>query len=173
VRNTLRQYIFRESTINFITNAFFNGVIAWFLLRGGSDLTMWGEHSFAIDLMATSFVLLFIVTLIVIPLQRRKVLRGDIAGIRWQDNLFLHRQLQRFPDSAWRCGVLIGAIGLLFFIPLTLLPMSALGINHFTPEAYAVFKGLWAGLIAGLMMGPMILLGLATTSKDMPRVGDT
>lgn len=163
---SLRQYIFRESMINFLSNAFFNGVIAWLLLRGGSDLTMWGEHSFAIDLMATAFILLFIVTLIVIPLQRRKVRRGDIEGIHWQNEVCLHRQLKRFPASLWRCGCLFGLIGLLLFIPITLLPMMGLGINHFTPDSYALFKGVWAGLLAAVMMGPMILLGLAVKIPD-------
>jgi hypothetical protein len=164
--STLRRYILRESTINFITNAFFNGVIAWLLLRGGSDLTMWGEHSFAIDLMATAFILLFIVTLIVVALHRRKVRHGKIEPLVWDQQRWMHRLLQRFPASLWRSGLLFATIGLLLFSPLTLVPMAALGYEHFTPDAYAVFKGLWAGLVAGLMMGPMILLGLATAQPD-------
>jgi len=158
----LQQYILKESTINFVTNAFFNGVIAWFLLRNGTDLTMWGAHSFAFDLMATAFILLLIVTLIVVPLQRRKLRRGEVSPVQWDQSRWLHRQLQRFPKSLWGTGALFGLIGLMVFIPLTLVPMLMLGVNHFTPDAYAIFKGLWAGLLAGVMMGPMIMLGLAT-----------
>lgn len=160
----MNQYIFRESAVNFITNTFFNGLIAWLLLRGGPDLTMWGKHNFAFDLMATAFILLFIVTVIVIPLQRRKVRRGDISSIQWDPTSSLQRLLQRFPVSPWRSGILFGLIGLLLITPLTLLLLTVLGVNQFSPDSYAAFKGVWAGMLAAVMMGPMILLGLANNS---------
>jgi hypothetical protein len=170
MHSTLARYIIKESSVNFVTNAFFNGLIAWLLLRGGPDLTMWGEHSFAIDLMATAFILLLIVTLIVVPLQRRKVRSGKMNVLLWDPGCKLHRCLQRFPASLWAKGVVFGLIGLVVFIPLTLAPLAILGVTHFTPASYAVFKGLWAGVLAAVLMGPMIMLGLAAPSKTSSAV---
>lgn len=161
MKQPISRYIIQQSSINFITNAFFNGVICWLLLRGGPGLTLWGEHSFAVDLIATAFILLFIVTVIVIPLQRRKRKKGELDCIQWNTEKPLHRLLARFPASPWRCGILFGLIGIFIFIPATLVPMIILSVNEFGVSGYALFKGLWAGALAGLTMGPMILIALA------------
>ena len=38
-----------EALVGGVSNAFFNGFIAWLLLRNGPALAWGGEHSFAVD----------------------------------------------------------------------------------------------------------------------------
>ena len=49
-------YLRREVTTNGLTNAFFNGVICWYLIKEKVDLTWWGEHSFGGDILATALI---------------------------------------------------------------------------------------------------------------------
>jgi hypothetical protein len=149
-----------ETLVSGLSNAVFNGLIAWLLLRAGSNLTLAGEHSFAVDVMATAFILPFIVTLIVIPLNQRKLAASKLTPVKLDAANWLHARLMRFPDSLWLRALWFGFFTMLLVTPLTLFPLWALGIHEFTPAAYSVFKGIWAGLMAAAITTPMLLLAL-------------
>ena len=74
--NYAKQHLQHEALVGGVSNAIFNGLIAWLLLRSGPSLAWGGEHSFAVDVVATALLLPLIVALIVIPLQRGKLLQG-------------------------------------------------------------------------------------------------
>lgn len=160
VKNT-RRYIQREALTNGITNTLANGLIAWWLLKGSPPLTWGGAHSFSVDVVATAFLLPLIVALIVIPLQRRKLRLGKQSLRPLNQNRWLERQLSRFPQTLWASALRFGLVGTLLFSPLTLAAFFALGIEHVAPAHYALFKGLWAGLLAAVMVVPMVMLGLS------------
>ena len=160
MNNSISQHIRKECAINGITNVIFNAVIAWLLLKGGADLTFGGENSFAVDLIATGFILPFIVTLIIIPLNRRQLNKQSLPSITLNQDHWVEAWLVRFPQGLFLRAVLFGFIGMLLLAPLTLLPLWLLGVEQFSPLVYALFKGLWAGAIAALLAVPMILLAL-------------
>lgn len=160
MRNNIIQHIRKECTINGISNVFFNALIAWLLLKGGADLTLGGENNFAVDLIATGFILPFIVTLIIIPLNKRQLDKQALSPITLNQDHWMEGLLAKFPQGLFLRAVLFGCIGMLLLAPLTLLPLWLLGIEQFTPLAYAIFKGVWAGAIAALLAVPMILLAL-------------
>ena len=76
-----RDHLRYEVLVGGISNTFFNGLIAWLLLRNGPPLAWGGEHSFVVDVVATGLLLPFIVALIVIPLQRGKLNKGKLQAI--------------------------------------------------------------------------------------------
>ena len=149
-----------ETLVSGISNTIFNGLIAWLLLRAGSNLTLGGEHNFAIDIMATAFILPFIVTLIVIPLNQRKLAANKVSAVRLDARFPLESLLLRFPKNLWLRALWFGFFTMLIVTPVTLVPLWALGIHEFTPIAYSVFKGIWAGLMAAAITTPMLLLAL-------------
>ncbi len=149
-----------ETLVSGISNTIFNGLIAWLLLRAGSNLTLGGEHNFAIDVAATAFILPFIVTLIVIPLNQRKRAANKVASVRLDARFTLESVLLRFPKNLWLRAFWFGLLTMLIVTPLTLAPLWVLGIHEFTPLAYSVFKGIWAGLVAAALTTPMLLLAL-------------
>ncbi len=154
-------YLRREVTTNGLTNAFFNGVICWYLIKEKADLTWWGAHSFAGDIIATSLILPWIVAMIVIPLQRSKVRKGKIQP--WQcdtDSPRILQILQSFPQSLWLNGLYFGLLGMLVVAPVTLLLLWIAGASLFTPMEYAIFKGVWAGCLAAITVLPMLFVGL-------------
>ncbi len=156
-----QSYLRREVTTNGLTNAFFNGVICWYLIKTKADLTWWGEHSFAGDILATSLILPWIVAMIVIPLQRSKVRKGKISP--WYCTENSHRILKflhRFPQSLWLNGLYFGLLGMLIIAPATLTLLWVTGASIFTPMEYAIFKGVWAGCLAVCTVVPMLFVGL-------------
>ncbi|MBT4522240.1 MAG: hypothetical protein HOC23_19750 [Halieaceae bacterium] len=150
----------RETLVSGLSNALFNGLIAWLLLRAGGNLTFAGEHSFAVDIMATAFILPFIVTLIVIPMNAKKRLAGKAPTIELDSRKPLEFFLLRFPNRLWLQALCFGLMAMLVFTPLTLLPLWVFDYREFTPTAYSLFKGGWAGIVAALLTKPMLLLAL-------------
>jgi len=161
----LKRYLVHNATTNGLANAVCNGLICYWLIKDKGTVTWWGSSNFGGDLLATGFILPFIVTLIVIPLQRAKVQKGKITNIDGnQVPRLLHRFLS-FPQSIWANATLFGLIGTFAIGGATLLLLAALGIESFTPLQYAWFKGLWAGLMAGILVGPMVIVAIRPTAR--------
>ena len=76
--SSARTHLKHEVLVGGISNTIFNGIIAWLLLRNGPALAWGGQHSFAVDVIATALLLPLIVALIVIPLQRSKLRKGKL-----------------------------------------------------------------------------------------------
>jgi len=155
-----KAHLKHEVLVGGISNTIFNGLIAWLLLRGGSSLAWSGEHSFVVDIFATALLLPFIVALIVIPLQRGKMNKGKLQAISLGPDSAIQSLANRFPGSVFKSALLFGLIGILLIAPLTLLGFYLAGVETFTPTAYATFKGIWAGLMAGILVIPMVLVAL-------------
>jgi len=149
-----------EVLVGGLSNTVFNGFFAWLLLRDGPALGWAGESSFVVDVIATALLLPFIVALIVMPLQRGKLNRGKLPVICLGPGSALQSIADRLPVSSFKSALLFGLFGMVVIAPLTLLGFYLLGIEQVQPIAYAVFKGIWAGLMAAVLVIPMILVAL-------------
>lgn len=154
-------HIRKEAITNGVTNAFFNGLAAWALLKGTEWMGMWSNGGIAIDIAATSAILLFIVALILIPLNRSKHRKGKVAGFQWDNSKALHRFWQRFPKGLVARAFCFAGLGLVVVSPISYLPYIILGVEGMSGPDYAIVKGLWAGVMAAIMCIPMIQIGLA------------
>lgn len=155
-----RQHLKHEALVGGISNAVFNGLIAWLMLRSGPALAWGGQHSFAVDVIATALLLPLIVALIVIPLQRGKLNRGKLQAIYLGRASFTQSLADRFPASTFKSALLFGLLGMCAIAPLTLFGFFLLGVEQVQPLHYALFKGLWAGLMAAVLVIPMVLVAL-------------
>ena len=155
-----------EVLVGGISNTVFNGLIAWLLLRNGPALAWGGEHSFAVDVIATGLLLPFIVALIVIPLQRSKLRKGKLSAINLGSASSLQSLSDRLPGSVFKSAVVFGLVGMCIIAPATLLGFYLLGVQQVPPLNYAIFKGLWAGLIAAVLVIPMVLHALRQSGSN-------
>jgi hypothetical protein len=166
--NDYKTYLTREVTTNGLSNAFFNGLACWYLMKDKGDLIWWGAHSFGVDVLATAFILPWIVALIIIPLQNMKVRKGKAS--RWspaqRSDHFMYRLAARFPQKLWLNAILFGLIGMVFIAPLVLLVLFVAGADTLTPEQYTYIKGAWTGTLAAILTTPMILVGLREYSTN-------
>jgi hypothetical protein len=160
-----RQHLQHEVLVGGVSNAFFNGLVAWLLLKSGPALAWGGEHSFAVDVIATALLLPLIVALIVMPLQRGKLRKGTLQPISLGPQSLVQTLADRCPASTFKSAVLFGLLGMCIVAPLTLLGFYLVGVQEVQPLHYAIFKGLWAGLLAGVMVIPMVLCALRQPAK--------
>ena len=150
----------REVLVCGISNAIFNGLGVWLLKKNGPDLRWGGENSFAVDIIATGLLLPFIVALIVIPLQRSKLHKAMLQPINLGPGSFMQALADRFPATTFKSACLFGLIGMLLLAPLTLAGLHLTGIEQLAPRDYALFKGVWTGIIAAVLVVPMVLIAL-------------
>ena len=154
------EHLKKEAWVGGVSNAIFNGLIAWLLLKSGPALAWGGQHSFAVDIIATSFLLPLIVASIVIPLQRKKLRKGALQPIDLGNESAVQFFANRLPESTFKSALIFGAVGMCLIAPLTLLAFYLAGIEQVEPIHYALFKGLWAGLMAAILVIPMVLVAL-------------
>ena len=159
-----------EAWIAGLSNAIFNGLIAWLMLRGGPDLVWEGQYSFVVDILATAFLLPLIVAFIVIPVQRRKLNSGERQPMKLESGCMLQSLADYLPNRIISCALCFGLAGVLIFAPMALLTIYAGGIDSFTPAAYAAFKGVWAGLMAAVLVVVMVLVALRGPTVVSPEV---
>lgn len=157
---TARSHLRHEVLIGGISNTIFNGLIAWLLLKSGPALAWHGEHSFVVDVIATALLLPLIVALIVIPLQRSKLNKGKLTAIDLGQASTLQSIANRFPAGTLKSALLFGLFGMCVIAPVTLLGFYLVGVEEIAPTNYAIFKGVWAGAMAGLLVIPMVLIAL-------------
>jgi len=150
----------REVLVNVGTNFVANGSIAWFLFRNSTIVSFWdAEANFGYDLLATGAILAIILAMILIPLQRRALVKTP--------QLLEGLSSESLPASPWDFGVLAyrpipfqliiyGLSGLLI-AAITLLVFSISGVTTLTPLQYSVFKGVWTGILAGLITRQIIV----------------
>ena len=150
------------------SNTIINGLSAWLLMKGGGNLQWSGDNSFAPDVVATAFLLPLIVAFIVIPLQRSKLNNGTLQPINLGPSSFMQSVADRFPAGTAKSAFLFGLIGLLIIAPVTLAGLYLLDVQTISPEYYALFKGIWAGLLAAVLVVPMILIALRGKSVTNP-----
>ena len=141
-----------------------NGLTAWLLLRSATSITLQGgSNNYPSDLAATAFLLLSIIALIIIPIFRKNVRTGKLKSIELDRRNLLHLLLSCFPVNPALSALTFGLLGLVVVTPLTVTVMYLLDFTHITPLSYAIFKGIWAGVLAGVTARPMVLLGLANS----------
>lgn len=155
-----KSHLVHEVLVGGVSNTVFNGLIAWLMLKNGPPMVWSGPHSFAVDIAATALLLPLIVALIVIPLQRKKLRAGKLQPIDLGPDSPVQALADRFPASTPRSALMFGLLGLVVIAPITLLGFYLLGVQQVEPLHYALFKGVWAGLMAAVLVVPMVLCAL-------------
>lgn len=142
-----RFLLFEQCAIPTAINLVINGLIAWLINRSVATVPIWGGGSVSLDLLATSFLLPFIVCLAVSPGVKKKVKSGDLSPISASQLPIFHW----YKRSLWIRAIFIGLLGVIFAgIPVVWM----LGIAQAQPiptMSFVVFKGFWAASIASLI----------------------
>ena len=136
-------YLYREQIGSFVVNALLNGGFAWWLIQGDT-LGLWkGEGAMGPDLLLTSLLLAYLLSLIVAWITRRKCMQGKIPPLQKQPLAFL----QRLPSGTARLAIAVGGLGVMIGLGVVCL-MDVFGIEQMARESYVIFKTLYAGALA-------------------------
>ncbi len=143
-----------------IGNVVANGLIAWLLLRDRDELALWSFDGVALDVAITCLLLPLIVSWIVIATQKSGLKKGKLTQIEPDLANGRHRLLLRSPPVTGWAAVCFGLFGVLVIAPGTLLGFQVLGVQSISPLSYTIFKALWTGLMADLIVIPCVYIAL-------------
>lgn len=143
--NQHRQFLLIDQcAIPTAINLVANGAIAWLLNRSAVAIPVWGLPSLAVDLIATAFLLPFLICVIVSPQIAGNVKSGKLQPFPPERVL----QVRWFQCSATTRGVFLGLAGI-FFAAIPVLWALRLGqAQPFSVSSFVTFKAVWAAMLA-------------------------
>lgn len=138
-----------------------NGLIAWLLNRSVTTVPIWGGGSVTFDLLATSFLLPFIVCLAVTPGVKKKVKSGKLSPLT-ANQFPIFRWYKRSPLLR---AIFIGMLGIIFAGVPIVWTLSIGQAQPFPMMSYVIFKAFWAAAIASLITPIVGWWALANASQ--------
>ena len=137
----------QEAFAAMIGNALFNAGVGWFIFRKNDMLTFWGKGGISPDLLATGFILPVATCLIfslkfTFKLKRRKK-PLDLKNLRKVKGLAQRPILLR--------ALLLGTLGFLLGTVPVVFSLPYLWPETFPLWWYVTFKGIWAGVLSGVI----------------------
>jgi hypothetical protein len=154
--NELNTHIRAQVRNNFFINLALNGAFAWLLLRGKPAFGAWGENGYAADMIVTGFLIAALLTVIVAKIHRSQLARGQHEAVPEQA---LGSIARAAPRNDWLSALMFGTAGALL-AAVTVGVLDLLPLAPFEAAGYALFKGLWAGVLAAFLVPPAIRIGL-------------
>ncbi|BDI06248.1 MULTISPECIES: hypothetical protein [Burkholderiales] len=140
-----------------LINAAINGGIAWAQHGQSPKVGLWDNGAYAVDLLATGFLLPALSWLILRPLLRRQQSQGKAPCLEGQR---APRLLPWMPSSLWRGSLVIGLLGMTLVGGFCLLLALALGQPGFPGPHYAMVKAAYSGLLTLALQPLMVFAAL-------------
>jgi hypothetical protein len=154
----LRRFLWiGHRAVPFAINVVLNAAIGWATFRGATTVPLWGASSIGGDTLGTSFFLPAITCLIVTPLVRGQVKKGQAPAFDGTLAGWLRLFQRALPLRALLLGLAcIPLAGGAAVIALSVLGVEALGFAPFLG-----WKALYAGVLAVCVQPSIALLALA------------
>ena len=152
-----QQFIVSQQVVPALINGLINGAIAWAMHRHTLELGLWDRGAYAIDLLATGFLLPAISWLIILPLLQRQAAAGKapmLAGVPRP------RLLHWMPSTRWGGTAMIGLMGMLLVGGGVVLALQLAGSPDFSGSGYAVFKTAFGALVTVVLQPVMVFAAL-------------
>lgn len=154
--DVLKAHIRQQTINNVIINMLLNGGLAWWLLKEKPPLTAFGESGYGIDMLITGFLLAGLVAMAMIKIHQVQLAKGMHQPVA----VSVLGGYARLPTgNLWACSGLFALAGMLASAALVGV-LLLLALPPFDPPVYAVFKAVWAGILAGLVVPPAVMIGL-------------
>jgi hypothetical protein len=149
-----------QGLVPFVINVVLNAGIAWAMFRGAAVVPLWGASSIGGDTLATSFLLPAITCLIVTPLVRAQVRKGEAPAFTGA----LAGWLAPFRRSLAPRAVAFGLACVPVAGGITVAVLVALGVESLGFASFVGFKAAFAGLLAACITPAIALVALADPS---------
>lgn len=157
--------------LNVVISAFF----AWLVFPKTGEIAMWGASGMAFDLLPTTFMILFMTTLALSLVTRRRIKAGAIAPIDLEDapNDFSGLAAKRLPRNIPLRAVTLAVGACVALIPFLVGALTLVGAASMNFPTFAAFKMAY-GAFLGLVFTPIILLSaMAATAREVAGIAQT
>jgi hypothetical protein len=164
-------YLFNTALHGGVTNAIVNGLFGWFLSGGKTHLPIYGGEGVLVDYLATTAILIIILTLIVLPMQPKKApLNMNIVkpAPAYYQTFFAYMSVYRNIAIAG----LLALYGVILVAPSLLLVFEVFSISELSRLHYSVAKGLLMGVVAALVVYPIVYMVIKPVGKQATVIGD-
>lgn len=151
------QFFFGQLLAPCLVNAGINGGLAWAQHAQAPAVGLWTQGSYAVDLLATGFLLPAISWLILRPLLRRQQAQGKAPNL---DGLRPPRLLPWMPKAAGTGALAVGLYGMLLVGGGATVMATLLGEPSFSGQAYALVKAGYAAVLTLAMQPLMVFAAL-------------
>lgn len=151
----------RKMTINNVIGNFLGhaGITYW-IKRSLSGIESGGVQGYIGDFVVTGFLFPSILAVIFLLMYRRKMARGEFDVSEVPNR----RPGNRLPDNAWLAALVIGLLGLASAaLPLGLF-LALAGPQPLSPMAVSMSKGIWAAIVAGIIVPVAMYHGAGTAT---------
>jgi hypothetical protein len=156
--STRQQFIVSQQVIPALINGLINGAIAWAMHRHTLELGLWDRGAYAVDLLATGFLLPAISWLIIRPLLQRQAAAGKAPLLAGLPRPWLLRWMH---PTLWGGTAMIGLMGMLLVGGGVVLALQWAGSPDFAGTGYAAFKTAFGALVTLLLQPVMVFAALA------------
>jgi hypothetical protein len=150
-----RSFLLKETFISILINAILSGVIAFFMFRSQSTITLWGKNGLFFDLIPTIFIMTFLMTIAMTPVTRVRILKGKAPVAPWHRSE--HPIYRFFPGAFVIRAFVFAVVALLLLLPITTAWVYFLTKFPLTLSEMVLFKSCY-GAIVGLLFTPVILI---------------
>jgi len=142
-----KQFLIKEQGVKaFIINFIINGLIAWLVMKKFAELTLWGDAGFAVDILATGFLLPFLSCVIISPILMGKIRKGKLNLVfetNGENGMHKRPMLIR---ALW-----LGILGLAGASLPVILFFKFLYTDPISLWTFIGFKSIWAGALGGIV----------------------
>ncbi|HEX5631907.1 MAG TPA: hypothetical protein VFX50_01725 [Gemmatimonadales bacterium] len=146
-----------QAAVAFGVNVVLNAAIGWAMFRGVATIPLWGASSIGGDTLGTSFFLPAITCLIVTPIVRGQVRKGEAPAFEGALAGWLSPFQRSLPLRAAALGLvsvpLAGGAGVAL--------LCALGVGALDFAPFLGWKALYAGVLGACVQPAIALLALA------------
>lgn len=151
-----KAYIVKEALGSGVVNGLINGAFAWYLSREKDEITVWGEKGMVVDFLFTAMILVFLLSLIVLPLQRRKLAKHPLTSA--EPPLRFLRYLGWAAPLRDSLKALLLAIGsVVVSLPLLWVVFALMGGQSYSPAEFTLMKSIYTGLLSVAVV-PLVIL---------------
>jgi|SRR5262245_473264 len=152
-----RGYLFiGQMIVPAVINLVLNGLIAWAMFRGASEVPLFGQQSIVGDTLGTCFFLPAITCLIVTPIVRGHVRKGMAERLG-----ALPAWLAPFQRGLVARALALGLAGVAVAGSFAVVALLVLGVQTLAFTPFVVAKAVFAGVLGALVTPLIALLALA------------
>jgi hypothetical protein len=161
-------FLLEQIVLPTLFNLAFNAGLGWATFRAFTPVPLWAEPRIWTDLLKPTiggdvlgmlFFLPGLTCLIGTPLIKRAARLGKVERLRIAPEQ--HWLLRHMPRSLWVRSAVIGLACVIALGPVSLGVLSLLGLTTWPLGAAVWFKGVYAGLLAGVVTPPIALYALS------------
>lgn len=173
-----RWFLLEQIVVPTLLNLGFNAFLDWLTFRAQTPVPLWSVPSTWADLLKPSlggdvlgmlFFLPGLTCLIGTPLIQRAARLGKVERLRIAPEQ--HWLLRHLPRSVWFRAGFIGLGCVVLFGPVSLGVLALLGLDAWSLSAAVWFKGVYAGLLAGLVTPPIAAYALTRHEREAEASG--